>query len=92
MIEFRTYDRSPVPFDHADSVYVLHHGRIIGSLRPSADGRSAWVISGAGINSYGVGSAHNADRFGRPQCIYEAAANMILADRGSLERIAERIA
>jgi hypothetical protein len=88
MIEFRTYDRAPVSFDESDSVYVLHHGRIIGSLRPSADGRSAWVISGAGIDSEGIGSVHGADRFGRPQCIYKAAANMILADRGSLERTA----
>lgn len=87
MIEFRTYDRSPVSFDDADSVYVLHHGRIIGSLRPSADGRSSWVISGAGINSYGVGRAVSFDRFGRPECIYKQSANMILADRGSLERI-----
>lgn len=87
MIEFRTYTSAPVSFDDADSVYVLHHGRIIGSLRPSADGRSAWVISGAGIDSYGVGSAIDVDRFGRQHCIYRAAANMILADRGSLERI-----
>jgi hypothetical protein len=87
MIEFRTYERSPVPFDDADSVYVIHDGRIIGSLRPSADGRSAWVISGAGLKSEGVGSAHNADRFGRPRCIYKAAGNMILQARGSRERI-----
>ena len=88
MIEFRKYDRSPVPFDHADSVFVLHYGRIIGSMNPSVDGRSARVYSGAGINSHGVGEVYAAHGYtGRTQCIYRAAANMILEDRGSLERI-----
>lgn len=86
MIEFSRL-QPPPPHDFADSVYVLLHGRPIGSIRSAADGRRAGVYAGVGLDSEGIGDVYSRDRYGRPQCIYRAAADLILREGGHPERI-----
>jgi hypothetical protein len=45
------------------------------------------IITGIGIDGEGAGFVYDRDRFGRPQCIYRAAAELILADGGHPDRI-----
>jgi hypothetical protein len=85
MIDFaRLYN---FPHEPDGTIAVRLHGRPIGTMIPSADGRSAHVIVGIGIEGEGDGFVYDRDRFGRPQCIYRAAAELILADGGHPDRI-----
>lgn len=76
------------PHEPDGIVGVRLHGRIIGTVSPAADGQSAYVCIGLGLDSEGGGHVYARDRFGRPECLYRAAAELILKEGGYAERIA----
>lgn len=85
MIEFAPITSRP--YADAGCVAVLLHNQPIGTLTPAADGRSAHVVIGMGLDGEGAGFVYDRDRYGRPQCIYRAAAELILAEGGFPDRI-----
>lgn len=85
MIDFaRLYG---VEFETDGTIAIRLHGRPIGTVHPAADGRSAHVVVGIGIDGEGGNFVYDRDRFGRPQCIYRAAADLVLVEGGHPDRI-----
>lgn len=74
-------------FESDGTMCIRLHGRPIGTVHPAADGRSAYVHTGIGLDSNGAGSVYDRDAYGRPQCIYRAAAELVLRDGGFPDRI-----
>jgi len=85
MIEFAPITSSP--YSDFGAIAVLLHGRPIGYLVRSADGRSASVTQGFGFEAQGCGDVYDRDCYGRAMCIYRAAAELILVEGRHQERI-----
>lgn len=87
MIEFsRLYN---VPHEPAGAIAVFLDGRPIGTVSVSADFRSAYVMSGIGLDSEGIGHVYDRDRFGRPCDLYLESAALLLREGGHAARIAK---
>lgn len=87
MIEFaRLYN---VPHEPAGALAVILDGQPIGTVSVSADGRSAHVVAGIGLDGEGVGHVYDRDRFGRPCDIYRAAAALVLREGGHANRLVD---
>jgi hypothetical protein len=87
MIDFaRLYN---VPHEPAGALAVRLDGRPIGTVSVSADGHSAYVIVGIGLDSEGGGHVYDRDRFGRPCDLYRAAAALVLREGGHAARLVE---
>jgi hypothetical protein len=85
MIEFAPITSRPE--SDSGAIAVLLHGQPIGYLTPAADGRSASVTAGFGYDAEGCDHVYDRDFYGRPRCIYRAAAELILQTGGHRERI-----
>lgn len=87
MIDFaRLYN---VPHEPAGALAVRLDGRPIGTVSVSADGHSAHVIVGIGLDSEGVGHVYDRDRFGRPCDLYREAAALVLREGGHAARLVD---
>ena len=85
MIEFAPITSRP--YSDFGAIAVLLHGRPIGYLVRSADGRSASVTAGFAYDAEGCGDVYDRDCYGRTRCIYRSAAELVLRAGGYRERI-----
>lgn len=85
MIDFARLYRCPHEAD--GTLAVRLHGRPIGTVSLAADGRSAYVVAGIGLDGEGIGHVTDRDRFDRPVDVLRAAADLVLRAGGYPDRI-----